>query len=203
MHGNTHPRGLGFCGSSIDARLEEPVPLRVRKSHGEDDADIVSGPSSRCTSSGSVSRVPPTAGPLTIMKRRGRHNRPSLRAYMEGPVRSSSPGRMSSASQRIVNLDSSKWLQQPVGHAAQATKHQSLIVRKVRPRQSSLGDFLRDALHQGRKPSFPILGRPWRSDSPDCKSGAAPEHHEELTDDRTGLNQVSLACGQTGDPSRA
>jgi hypothetical protein len=159
QQGNTHSRGLNLCGSSIDARLEEPVPLRIRTSHEREDADIVTGPDSRHTSSGSVAQLLAGAGPLTIMKRRGRQNRPSLGMYMDASQRSEGTVRESSSSTQVGNgLDGSGWLHRDTRDQPTA-KTQSLIIRKIRQRQSSLAGVLKDTFHHECGPSAPLVGR--------------------------------------------
>ncbi|KAH8173042.1 hypothetical protein LIA77_07297 [Sarocladium implicatum] len=159
-------RSLRLCGSSIDARLDEPVPLRIRKSHEGEDPIVNNGSNSRRTSAGSVSHLFTNARPLTIMKRRGRPGRPPLRNFVDTPADPHDVLRELSSCQHLPNsLDGPAWHYRP-GTEAQVTHTQSLAVRKTRERQPSLVALLKDTFQRDRGPSEPLFGRRWRSDSP-------------------------------------
>lgn len=189
-------RRLSLCGPSIDARLEEPVPLRIDRDHQDrDDAGFASDSSRRQTSSGSVAQMLAGAGRLTIMKRRGRHNRPSLRSYMDTQEPSEGAERATSSSTQFSNnLDGPVWNKDHDMDLA-GTNSVSLIVPKVRQRPTSVTEILRGAIRQQRGPSLRLSGRLWRSDTPKIQNAATSD------DDYTNLSanascQVSTIMGQ-------
>jgi hypothetical protein len=164
--GNVQHRSLRLCGSSIDARLDEPIPLRIQKTHESEVPVVAEDSSSRHTSAGSIAQLLASAGPLTIMKRRGRLGRQSLRTYVDNSRDGDGDSRdFSNCAQLPSGLDGSEWHRQ-TEKGTKATKSQSLVVRKVRRRQPSFGDMLKDTFYRDRGPSAPLSGRPWRSDSP-------------------------------------
>jgi hypothetical protein len=198
MQQHTRPAGrLSLCGSSIDARLEEPIPLRIGKDdHKREDMGIDSESSSRQTSSGGVAELLAGAGRLTIMKRRGRHNRPSLRSYMNTQGPSESAERASSSSTQFGNnLDGSLWTKRhdidPAG-----LKSDSLIVPKVRQRPTSMTEVLKGAIRQERGPSSPLSGRFWRSNSPKMQNAVMSDDENYKRPSAHASSQMSTIMGQ-------
>lgn len=184
---NVQHRSLRLCGSSIDARLDEPVPLRIRKRHAIEGLVVADDSSSRHTSAGSITQLLAGAGPLTVMKRRGRLGRQSLPTYVDTSPNGNGGSRESSNSAQLPSgLDGSEWHRR-AGEGSRAAKSQSLVVRKVRRRQPSFVDMLKDTLYRDRGPSAPLSGRPWRNDSP---------QDEDVTAFRTGSKAVGEGAGQ-------